>query len=209
MKLTKYEHACFTVEKDGKLLVVDPGNWTTDFAVPDNISAVVVTHEHPDHFYPPQLTAIIEKNPEVIVVAHSDVLMHVPGLPARSVGVGDVVNIGSFTLEFFGGEHATIYPDFGHFANLGVLIDDAIYYPGDSFALPQKSVSVLLLPVTAPWLKIQEVIDFMVAVAPNMVVPAHDAIASDKGKALVDRLVGGVAEQKGIRYERLRESLEV
>ena len=25
MKLTKYEHACFTVEKDGKLLVVDPG----------------------------------------------------------------------------------------------------------------------------------------------------------------------------------------
>ena len=27
MKLTKYRHACFTVEKDSKLLIVDPGGF--------------------------------------------------------------------------------------------------------------------------------------------------------------------------------------
>ena len=50
MKLTKYEHACFSVEHDGMTLVVDPGNFTTDFIAPEGVIAVVITHEHSDHF---------------------------------------------------------------------------------------------------------------------------------------------------------------
>ena len=50
MELTKYEHACFTLEKDGKCLVIDPGSLTTDLSISENIIAVIVTHDHADHF---------------------------------------------------------------------------------------------------------------------------------------------------------------
>ena len=40
MKLTKYEHACLTVEKDGKLLVVDPGAYTTDLPALESVIAI-------------------------------------------------------------------------------------------------------------------------------------------------------------------------
>ena len=46
MKLTKYEHACFIVEKDGVSIVVDPGSLTTDFSTADHVAAIIVTHEH-------------------------------------------------------------------------------------------------------------------------------------------------------------------
>ncbi|MDX6252098.1 MAG: hypothetical protein QOF10_5458, partial [Kribbellaceae bacterium] len=32
MKLTKYSHACVTLEKDGKVLLVDPGTFAEDAA---------------------------------------------------------------------------------------------------------------------------------------------------------------------------------
>ena len=64
MKITKYEHACFTVEKEGKLLVIDPGAFTTDLPVLENVVAVVVTHEHADHFNSASLDAIIAHSPD-------------------------------------------------------------------------------------------------------------------------------------------------
>jgi L-ascorbate metabolism protein UlaG (beta-lactamase superfamily) len=56
MKLTKYEHACFTVEKDDQVLVVDPGSFSSDFIAPAGVVAIVVTHEHGDNFDPEQIT---------------------------------------------------------------------------------------------------------------------------------------------------------
>ena len=68
MKLTKYEHACFTLETAGEVLVVDPGSFTDDFVVTDNIAAIVVTHEHADHFDPDKLAAIYAKNPNLSLI---------------------------------------------------------------------------------------------------------------------------------------------
>ena len=63
MKLTKYLHACFTLEKDDQLLVVDPGIYSTDFIASENIIGVIITHEHSDHFDPDTLARIYNKNP--------------------------------------------------------------------------------------------------------------------------------------------------
>jgi L-ascorbate metabolism protein UlaG (beta-lactamase superfamily) len=49
MKLTKFTHACVRLEKDGRVLVLDPGNFSeTDQALAD-ADAVLITHEHADH----------------------------------------------------------------------------------------------------------------------------------------------------------------
>ncbi len=190
MKLTKYEHACFTVKKDGEVLVVDPGGYTTDFIAPENVVAVVVTHHHGDHFDHDQLAAIVDKNPKALIIGPEDVVKQIEVFETRSVDAGDSVEVGGFNLEFFGGQHAVIYPSLPVAQNVGVLINDLIYYPGDSFALPEgRQVDTLALPVAAPWLKVSEVIDFALAIKPRFAFPTHDAILSDIGRRLPDSTV--------------------
>lgn len=210
MKLTKYEHACFTIEKDGKLLVVDPGGWTTDLPALESVVAIVVTHEHADHYDLNALGALIAHNPDAVIYAHADITKQFGDtLPSQAVAAGDKVNIGPFILEFFGGTHATIHPDLDLVANLGVMVNDKVYYPGDSFTVPEKPVDVLALPVTAPWMKLSEAIDFVAVVKPRFVFPTHDAIASDNGKALPDRMVPMFAEKAGATYQRLTGPIEI
>lgn len=210
MKLTNYEHACFTLEKDGKLLVVDPGGYTTDLDAPENVVAIVVTHEHPDHFDPNALGALIAHNPEAIIYGHEHITRQFGDtLPHQAVEVGSIVTAGPFTLEFFGGDHAIIHPDYPKIPNLGVMVNETVYYPGDSFALPDRPVDTLALPVAAPWLKLSESIDFLGAVKPRVAFPTHDAILSATGKQLVDRMLSGASEQLGIKYLRPIEPIEL
>lgn len=210
MKLTKYEHACFAVEKDGKLLVVDPGVFTTDLESPENVSAIVVTHEHPDHFDPAALGALIAHNPDAIILAHENITRQLGDtLPNRAVTAGESHNIGPFTVEFFGGEHAIIHSSISPIANLGVMINDSIYYPGDSFTLPQRPVAVLALPVSAPWMKISEAMDYIGDVKATLVLPTHDAILSQAGKDVVDRMLSSYMEKYSGTYRRLTEIIEI
>lgn len=205
MKLTKFEHACFTVAKDDQTLAVDPGNWSTDFVPTTDIVAVVITHEHADHFYEEQLERIAEKNPTAVVIAHESITSNIHVLPTKAANVGDTLAVGPFSLTFYGGEHATIYDGHPKVANLGVLINSSLYYPGDSFALPEQAVDTLALPVSAPWMKVSESMDFCKEVNAGLVFPTHDAILSDAGKSVVDTLFGGVASQ----YRRLVEPVEI
>lgn len=209
MKLTKYEHACFTVEKEGKILAVDPGGFTTDFIAPENVVAVIITHEHGDHLDQEQIAAIADKNPDVVIIGHPSVVSNIQAFETRTVQAGDKVAIGPFALTFRGGQHAVIHSSIPAIANLGVLIDDLLYYPGDSFVLPGASVDVLALPAGAPWMKTAEAMDFLLAVKPRLVFPTHDAVLSDPGKAIADRLLGEIAEHSDIEYIRLADPVEI
>ncbi|MNH21308.1 hypothetical protein D3C85_1486510 [compost metagenome] len=122
---------------------------------------------------------------------------------------GEKVSVGEFQLEFFGGQHASIHDSLARIPNLGVLINNLLYYPGDSLFVPGVTVDTLALPVTAPWLKIGEAMDFMVAIRPRIAFPTHDAIASHIGKSLVDRLLGAAASAHGIVYNRLSKPIEL
>jgi L-ascorbate metabolism protein UlaG (beta-lactamase superfamily) len=211
MKITKYEHACLVVEENGQSLVIDPGFYTTNLQVPENVMGVVITHEHQDHLDKDHLKAIFDKNPDAKIIAHEEVTNQldefktVPAVPNEGMKVGD------FELEFFGGDHAFIFPDKHVCANLGVLINGKLYYPGDSFSEPDdRDITVLALPVSAPWLKFSEVAEFVPKVKAKQAFPTHDAILSDAGKALMDRLVGGICESAGTEYRRIDDSgLEV
>lgn len=206
MKLTKYEHACFVVEKDGQSLVADPGEYTTDFVVPENVVAIVITHEHPDHLSQKHLQAIVEKSPDAVVVAHESITSQLSDFKTQPVTANEGIKIEPFELEFFGGEHAVIHPDIPVIANLGVMIDNTVYYPGDSYTDPERPVKLLALPVAAPWMKVSEAIDFARKVAPDHIFPTHDAVLSDAGKGLPDRLVPSLTN---IDYIRLKEPLEL
>lgn len=210
MKLTNYEHACFTLEKDGKLLVVDPGDYTTDLGAPENVVAIVVTHEHSDHFDPNALGALIAHNPEAVIYGHEHITRQFGDtLPHQAVEAGSIVTAEPFTLEFFGGEHAIIHPDYPKIPNLGVMVNETVYYPGDSFAQADRPVDTLALPVAAPWLKLSESIDFLRTVKPRFAFPTHDAILSTTGKQLVDHMLSDISKQIGIKYLRPAEPVEL
>lgn len=203
MNLTKYEHACFIVEKDDQVIVVDPGNFTTDFIAPSDVIAVVITHEHGDHFDLELISAIIDKNPEAVIIGDASITNQIEAFETMPVTAGDTLEMGSFHLEFFGGQHATIHPNMPTPPNLGIMIDELLYYPGDSFFIPEDhSVDTLALPVAAPWLKISEAMDFLSAIHPRIAFPTHDAIASSTGKDLIDRMLGGIATDNDIIYTR-------
>lgn len=203
MNITKYNHACLVIEKGGQRLVIDPGVWSDDFVAPENVAGIIITHEHPDHLDIEKLEAITELSPSAIVYAHPDVVAKIEGHASRAVRADEVLKIDDFTLRFTGGQHAAIHSSYPTVANLGVVIDDALYYPGDSFSLPDATIHTLALPVAAPWLKISEVMNFLDTVKPIKVFPTHDAILSQTGQELVDRMLSTAAKQTGARYERL------
>jgi len=209
MILTKYEHACFTLEDDGQILVVDPGNFTGDFIAPENIVGIVITHEHPDHFDHEQLEAIVDKNPNAVIIGHESITSKIEVFEARAVSAGETMTVGPFNLAFFGGHHAIIHESMPGIANLGVMVNELLYYPGDSFTLPQKPVDTLAIPASAPWMKISEAMDFLTAVKPRFAFPTHDAILSEVGKGISDRLLSNIATENGIEYKRLETPVEI
>jgi L-ascorbate metabolism protein UlaG (beta-lactamase superfamily) len=210
MKLTKYGHACFTVQKDASSLIVDPGSWSTDLVVPDNVTAVVVTHEHPDHFDITQLRVIAAQNPDVVVYAPASVTSQIGEISTQTVTPSETIEVGSFTLHFIGGTHATIHQDYHPpFENVGVIINSTLYHPGDSLVVPTQPIDVLSLPITAPWEKVSESIDFLTAVKPRLAFPCHDAILSVEGISLYDNWHTRAAERCGTTYQRLHETIEI
>ena len=209
MKITKYGHACFTVEENGETLVIDPGGFSQDFIPNSTITAIVITHEHGDHFDPDTLAAIYAKNPHSTLISTKEIVATMPDHQSIAVKPADTLQLGAFELEFFGGTHAEIHKSMPAIANLGVLINHTLYYPGDALTLPNLPIKTLALPVAAPWVKISEVIDFLIAAKPNFAFPTHDAILSKEGQQIVDRVVGAIAEEHAISYKRLSISMEV
>lgn len=203
VKLTKYEHACFSVEYDGQTIVVDPGNFTTDYIPDDSTVAVFVTHQHPDHLDHEQLAAIFEKNDNVWIYGPAEVINSIEIQNKKAVDPGEIISIGPFHIECFGGVHELIHESIPRVQNIGILINELIYYPGDSFVNPERPVDVLALPVYAPWLRLGSAIDLMLAIRPRYAFPTHDAPLNTLGTTMLDRMVSNVASNAGIVYERL------
>jgi len=204
MKLTKYQHACIVLEKDGSTIIVDPGTYSHDFIMPAHVDGIAITHEHPDHFDEKLIQSILVAHPKATIIAHESISGRFTNFTTVAAKTDTVYTIGSFTLQFFGGTHASIAPAIPVPPNLGVLVDNRLYYPGDSFTVPFGiQVAELALPVSAPWLKVSDTLEFLAQVRPVFVFPTHDAILSEEGKQLVDRLVGGAAGGLGAQYKRL------
>src|SRR5262245_8786455 len=153
MKITKYAHACVVIEEGGFKLIIDPGEMAPDYGGQSNVAAVVITHEHFDHFSQSSTKAILAGSPGAKIYSTAEVANKLAASQANIVKAGQSIAAGPFNLEFFGQKHAVIHPDFPVCDNFGVLVNNRIYYGGDNFPLPGKPVELLLVPVSGPWLK--------------------------------------------------------
>jgi L-ascorbate metabolism protein UlaG (beta-lactamase superfamily) len=205
MKITKLEHACVVLEKDGEQLVIDPGVLTN---FPDSIKNVVgifITHVHADHLDKNNVQKLLAANPKACLMGSDEVLAELKDLGAKEcpvvAGVG--VKAGNFNIEVFGQDHAVIYKKVPC-QNRGLLVDDYFYYPGDSFTLPNMPVEVLAAPAIAPWAKTSEAMDFIKAVKPKKVFPTHNAMFSSFGEQVFYSWLKPAAEEVGAEWVELQ-----
>ncbi|MFD8419469.1 MBL fold metallo-hydrolase [Streptomyces sp. NPDC059466] len=202
MKLTKKSHACIRLEKDGRALVIDPGVFSEkDAAV--GADAVLITHEHPDHFDEERLRAVLEAAPGTEVWTLKSVADRLTAaFPGRvhTVGHGDTFTAAGFDVQVHGELHAVIHPDIPRITNVGYLVDGGrVFHPGDALTVPDGSVETLMLPVMAPWNKIAEVIEYVREVRPQRAYDIHDALLTDLARPIYDHQIGALGGAEHLR----------
>lgn len=210
MRITKFGHACVRIEDSGQAVVLDPGVFTDPEAV-DGATAVLITHEHADHYDADRLRAtdapvftidsvarkIAEEAPDIaerVTVVASEDSFDV-GLPVRAVG------------EL----HAVIHPDFPRFHNSGFVVTAGgkrIYHPGDALTPPGEDVDILLVPSSAPWLKVSEAIDFAREVGAPVNLAIHDRIYTEAAHAMLAGHMGNLLPESQA-YLRLADGTDL
>ncbi|GAA3874436.1 MBL fold metallo-hydrolase [Streptomyces lacrimifluminis] len=201
MKLTKKSHACIRLEKNGQTLVLDPGGFSEEDAAA-GADAILVTHEHADHFDEGRLRAALDANPAAELWTLAAVAEQLSAaFPGRvhTVGHGDTFTAAGFDVQVHGELHAVIHPDIPRITNVGFLVDGAVFHPGDALTVPDHPVDTLLLPVMAPWSKLSEVVDYVREVKPQRAYDIHDALLTDLARPIYDRLVGGLGGSEHLR----------
>lgn len=214
MRMTKYTHACVRFDDGGRALVIDPGAFSECAAALDGADAALITHEHFDHVDTDALLAAARSNADLRVWAPPSVAQQLGELGGRVTAVGpdESFDAAGFSVRTFGGQHAVVYPAIGTpCANVGYLVNDTVYHPGDSFFVPPTPVPTLLVPLHAPWSKLAEVIDFAVSVRPAQAFQIHDAMLSDVGLTNAVAYVTRIAEGYGTKFGYLPpvESIEL
>ncbi|MGO8885580.1 MAG: MBL fold metallo-hydrolase [Streptosporangiaceae bacterium] len=190
MRLTKLGHACVRLEKDGAVLIIDPGVWSGS-GVLDDASAVLITHEHPDHLDQAQVSGALEKNRDLRVWTNSTVAAQLSDFSSqvRTVAHGDTFAAAGFDVHVYGTDHAEIYREIPIIANTGFAVDGEVFHPGDALTVPEDPIPTLLVPLNAPWLKVSEMIDYVRAAAPQRGYGIHDGLLNANGIGLIENLL--------------------
>jgi L-ascorbate metabolism protein UlaG (beta-lactamase superfamily) len=201
MQLRKFGHACVRLEDGDRALAIDPGTYSEAAAL-DGATAVLVTHEHEDHADLDLLQAALRDNPALTIhgpTTWAQAAAARLGDVVVGVDVGDAFTAGGFGVQAVGGMHAEIIDGLPDCPNLGYVVD-GIYHPGDSLFVPDEEIHAVLVPVSGPWIKHREAIEFLRAIRPARAFPIHDAMLSERGLANVDAWLEG---QGGAAYERI------
>lgn len=206
MKITKFGHACVTIEDGERRLVIDPGG-LTDPSVLDGATDVLVTHEHFDHFSEAALREAAAGH-ELRVWTNNAVAAKLDGIggfggQVRTVGDGAAFTAQGFEIQVHGTWHAVLHRDNPRVGNIGFLIGGKVFHPGDALTVPAVPVDTLLLPIHGPWSTTGELIDYVREVAPARVRAIHDGALNEVGHAVVDGLLGDGGPGIGAEYRHL------
>src|SRR6202171_274906 len=114
MQLTHFGHSCllagFNNQAGGETTVLfDPGNFSHGFEGITGLSAILITHQHPDHADTARLPALVEANPQAALYADPQTAAQL-GAPWRAVHVGDEISVGEVSIRGVGGPHAVLHP---------------------------------------------------------------------------------------------------
>lgn len=182
MDVTRFGHAAVLVEVAGTRVLFDPGAFSTPatFELTD-LDAIVVTHQHPDHLDRDRIGGLVAANPHARLLAEPETAESLEGWDATRDGA--TFAVGAVTLTGVGSRHAEILPTLPRVGNVGILVsadgEPTFFHPGDTYEHRPENVDILALPLSAPWAKIAETVDFLKSVAPRTAFPIHDCTVAE------------------------------
>ncbi len=203
MIVTKYGHCCLLIEEAGVRILTDPGNHeVADMGAEPgqfhDLDAVVITHEHADHFHLPALQVVLRNNPNAVVYTTAGVggKLSEVGVSARVLEDGGTFAVKGVPVVGIGSVHAEIYRNYNRVPNTGILVANKFFYPGDAFTPPGVPVELLALPIAGPWMRIKDAVDYALAVKPQRLFGVHDGML--KSSLGLHRLLSTVLPQHHI-----------
>jgi len=207
MQCFRLSHAGFVIEDGGSALLIDPGNFSDerelgaalDSTAP--VAALVITHEHPDHWTAENVAAVRRTAPDapIFTTAPTATALAAAGIEDRvhAVRDGDARKAGPFSLEFYGRRHELLHSSIPVVDNVGVRVNDVFAYGGDSLMRPPFPVDLLGVPIGSPWSNLSQVMDFVIDAAPRRAYLTHDGMLSAKGLGLFTQRVQWCLERVG------------
>ncbi len=206
MQLTHFGHSCVLADFGHTSLLFDPGNFSHGFEGITGLSAIVITHQHPDHVDAARLPALLDANPDAALYADAQTAEQLD-VPRQQVQVGDELSVGDLTIRALGGQHAVIHPEIPAITNISYLVGDGEHparfmHPGDALFVPDEPIDVLAAPAAAPWMKISEAVDYLRAVAPARAVPIHQGIIAPDARGIY---YGRLSEMTSTEFQVLPE----
>lgn len=176
MRITKFGHSCLLVEENKARILIDPGSYSTLQNDAKNVDAILITHEHSDHFSLDSLKKVLANNPKARIFTNPSVGKKLveANIFFDILGNGQGITVNDVLIEGMGEKHAFIYHTLPICENVGYLIANRFLCPGDTFELPNRPIEILACPIAAPWAKLAETLDYGKAIKPKIIFPVHD-----------------------------------
>lgn len=201
MHLTHLGHSTLLIDVAGYRVLIDPGTFTDHWETLTDLSAVLVTHAHPDHFDIDRFPTLLDHNPDIIVGCEAE-LAAAAAAPfvTHTLTDGLELPLGPLTATIHGGRHANIHPDMPDIGNVGILLTGpdghTVYHPGDALDRPVTGVDLLAAPLNGPWCSIADIVAYVRTCAPRAVTPIHDGLLSATGRGLYTMLLNKLSGEK-------------
>ena len=197
------------LEKNGETLLIDPVELKAKLPALQNVTGIIITHQHNDHFQPEVIARLAEENPAAKIFAPED--MTDQSITAIHNGLHDTA--GSFDLHFYGVNHAAVFVGKTPCQNVGVVVDQKIAHPGDMLEMPPAPVEVMFTPISAPWCKVADVEEYLKRVKDEKlntldgrmltVIPVHDAVLSELGLGFSRNCMKAICAGLGFNFAPL------
>ena len=125
MRFTKLGHSCVRLEKDGAGPAIDPGSFSDASPAWDGATAVMATHEYPDHLDADAIRAALSSDPGITLWANQSVCAQFGdfGDQVHEVRHGDALEVAGYSVDVYGVDHALIHRDIPLVVNTGFLVD--------------------------------------------------------------------------------------
>ena len=202
MQITKHHHAMLEITESGQTLVIDPGMYQEELPKLENVVAVVFTHVHDDHSFLPHAQSLASQGGIQFFGTH-EVRDKLVGLDVQVVRHGDHIEVGNFALDFFGDLHQEIHRSIPLVQNVGVTVNRTLFYPGDAYVYPEHPFEILACPSAAPWMRISDLIDYLIELKPKATFATHNAILSEHGNKLQNSRIKEFVEKSGGEFRYL------
>jgi L-ascorbate metabolism protein UlaG (beta-lactamase superfamily) len=205
MRITKFGHCCLLIEESSLRVLTDPGNYNETPNI-TNLDVILITHEHADHCHLESLKEILANNKDVEVISHKAVaeILSKIDIPCTIIGDGEQIERKRISISSHGTKHAHLHPSLPTCQNTGYFIAAKFYYPGDCFHNPERKVDILALPVSGPWMKLSEAVDYAKELKPQIAFPVHDGMLKDNALGSSRRIPQQILEPLGIQFKDLQ-----